>query len=178
MTRGLPDGVRRCCIPGCQELLPRTHTLPVCRPCGIKIAVVHIYDAEQYAAVKSEQRARDQAHQQRRDQAYADQSVVYYVRLGNGRIKIGYTTNLSARLSSLRLHEHDVLATEPGGRELEAQRHHQFRSERMGRRHEDFDLTARLTEHINDVRAQHGQPTITGYIYVPRGEQTHPTEVL
>ena len=178
MTRGLPDGVRRCCIPDCTTLLPRTHTMPVCRPCGIKIAVVHIHDAEQYAAVKAVQRARDEAHQKRRDEAYAEQSVVYYVRLGSGRIKIGYTTNLRARLIQLRLHEHDVLATEPGGRQVEAARHNQFRSERMGRRHEDFDDTPRLATHIADIRAQHGPPTLTGYIYVPRVDQTDPTDVL
>lgn len=51
--------------------------------------------------------------------------VVYYVRFGD-RIKIGWTNNLSSRLEDLPYDE--VLATEPGGLEVERARHKQFRA--------------------------------------------------
>ena len=50
-------------------------------------------------------------------------SVVYYIRFGD-RIKIGTTVNIRSRLDDL---PHDrLLATEPGGHDLESQRHAQF----------------------------------------------------
>ena len=63
--------------------------------------------------------------------------VVYYMRVGN-RVKIGYTRNLLARIEALCPEE--VLATEPGGRRIEAQRHRQFaglRTEREWFRYEE-----------------------------------------
>lgn len=51
--------------------------------------------------------------------------VVYYIRFGD-RIKIGTTANLHRRLQDLPYDE--LLATEPGGRELERVRHEQFRA--------------------------------------------------
>ncbi len=49
--------------------------------------------------------------------------TVYYLRLGN-RIKIGWTRNLSAKMKAIP-HE-QLLALEPGGLSVEAQRHQQF----------------------------------------------------
>lgn len=77
-------------------------------------------------------------------------SVVYYVRTGR-YVKIGYTSNLKARLVNLRLDATEVLATESGGRTLEAQRHAQFADERIGKR-EDFVLSFRLQEHIRELQ--------------------------
>lgn len=51
--------------------------------------------------------------------------VVYYMLLGS-RIKIGTTTNVKSRLSAVNAEE--LLATEPGDRTLEAQRHREFAS--------------------------------------------------
>lgn len=76
-------------------------------------------------------------------------SVVYYVRTGR-YIKIGYTADLRQRLYSLRLDPTAVLATEPGGRQLEAQRHEQFAEDRIGRR-EDFAPSLALLEHIREL---------------------------
>lgn len=56
---------------------------------------------------------------------------VYYVRCGR-LIKIGMTTNLANRFSSIRPNE--VLAIEPGGLELEAEMHKQFAELRAERR--------------------------------------------
>lgn len=85
-----------------------------------------------------------------RRQEVAERSVVYYVRTGR-YVKIGYTADLRSRLSTLRLDRTAVLATEPGGRALEAQRHTEFADERIGRR-EDFALSLRLQEHIRELQ--------------------------
>lgn len=53
----------------------------------------------------------------------ARESVVYYIRFAD-RIKIGTTTDLIGRLESLPCDE--LLATEPGGAEVEKGRHMQF----------------------------------------------------
>lgn len=46
----------------------------------------------------------------------------------------------------------EVLATEPGGRALEAQRHAEFTEERIDPRREDFALSLRLQEHIRELQ--------------------------
>jgi len=97
-----------------------------------------------------------------REAAYRAQSVVYYVRL-NDRIKIGYTVNLKARLIGLRVSQDHVLATEPGGRKLEAIRHRQFAHLRYGR-WEEFEPVDELMEHIAAIRVRYGAPDITSYI--------------
>ena len=83
-------------------------------------------------------------------------SVVYYVRIGDS-IKIGYTVNLKSRMSALRVRQSDVLATEPGGKALEAQRHRKFAAIRKGKR-EDFEPTFALIQHIDAVRERYGDP--------------------
>lgn len=90
------------------------------------------------------------------------QSQVYYVRLGD-HIKIGYTVNMTQRMNALRADLSQVLATEPGGRELEAERHQQFAAERVSRR-EDFNPSRRLLAHIEEIRAEHGEPLITTWV--------------
>lgn len=100
-----------------------------------------------------------------RKQALADQSQVYYVRIGD-HVKIGYTTNVRQRMNQLRVDVADVLATEPGGVELEKARHEQFDAERVGRR-EEFNPSRRLLAHIDAIKAQHGEPNITYYPKLP-----------
>lgn len=86
----------------------------------------------------------------------AERSVVYYVRIGDA-IKIGFTSDLTARMSQIRVDRANVLAAEPGGRELEAKRHEQFSEIRIGQR-EDFKPTLALIRHIEAVREFHGDP--------------------
>ena len=161
-----PDfGVRECCIPDCAHLVPRTSPLPVCHSCGIKIAVVHWGDASLALGVQREiQEKRDQARASR-EAAYADQSLVYYVRIGE-HIKIGYSTNLKQRISQLRLQPAALLATEPGGREREKERHRQFSADRIVSNREDFTLSPRLLAHIDALLAEYGRPKITGFVAV------------
>lgn len=84
--------------------------------------------------------------------------VVYYLRLGNGDIKIGYTSNLPERMRALRARPGDLLAVEPGAREKEKERHQQFASLRRESWWEDFEPAPELLRHIEAVRAEHGDP--------------------
>lgn len=77
----------------------------------------------------------------------ADRSVVYYMRIGN-RVKIGVTTNLRKRLDSINPEE--LLAVEPGGYDLEKQRHGEYAHLRT--HGEWFKLEAPLTWHIANLR--------------------------
>lgn len=161
-----PDhGVRECCIPDCGRLVPVHFALPVCHSCGVKIAAFHWGDPSLALGVQRERQEKQDQARARREAAYADQSLVYYVRIGEN-VKIGYSTNLKQRISQLRLQPTALLATEPGGRELEKERHRQFSAERIVSNREDFMLTNRLREHIESVRAEHGPPKITKFVAV------------
>lgn len=80
--------------------------------------------------------------------------VVYYIRFSD-RIKIGYSANPEKRIAAL---PHDeVLAMEPGGRELEAARHGQFAEARIGRG-EWFHMAPALVAHIRQLQADDADP--------------------
>lgn len=87
------------------------------------------------------------------------QSVVYYAKIGQ-YVKIGTTINMKRRMAGLAMDA--VLATEPGGVELESQRHREFAEFRAIRR-EYFWPQPRLLDHIEAVRRDHGDPVITTY---------------
>lgn len=101
-------------------------------------------------------------------QGRAAQSVVYYARIGD-YIKIGFTENLQERLAGLRIDKEDIMATEPGGRAKERERHLQFADIRRGKR-ENFEKTPELLTHIAKVRRENGPPRITRGVYLPPPE--------
>jgi hypothetical protein len=74
--------------------------------------------------------------------------VVYYIRFG-GRIKIGTSANPRQRLAAL-VHD-ELLAFEPGGRDVEQRRHRQFGAHRLDRT-EWFTADDVLLEHIGVLR--------------------------
>lgn len=77
--------------------------------------------------------------------------VVYYLIHGN-RIKIGTSRTWRTRV---RIHPHDrVLAIEPGGMQVERQRHQQFAALRVGMS-EWFNEGDQLWDHILDVNDAH-----------------------
>lgn len=94
-----------------------------------------------------------------RRKLYQTQSVVYYVRIGD-TIKIGVTTNMKARMPQVMPDE--ILATEPGGPDLERRRHIEFSHLKV--RGERFTSGADLLAHVAEVRRQHGAPQMTGYL--------------
>ena len=80
---------------------------------------------------------------------------VYYMRI-NGRIKIGYTTNLRQRSRNYPPGT-ELLAVEPGDRDLEVRRHAQFsRSLAQGR--EWFAESEDLVQHISALAEQYATP--------------------
>lgn len=70
--------------------------------------------------------------------------------------------NLANRCGQFRVDRTAVLAAEPGSYALERERHMQFVNERLSRR-EDFEPSERLLEHIADIRARYGAPTMIGW---------------
>lgn len=82
-----------------------------------------------------------------------DGAVVYYVRHGD-HVKIGRTTDLQSRLRSLYLDPDALLATEPGGQQLETQRHAQFADERVYANRELFNPSRRLLAHISALQPE------------------------
>lgn len=118
-------------------------------------------EAEKHLAEMESRRERVRMADEARDRVAEAQSQVYYVRIYDV-IKIGYTTNMHARMSQLRVPIDAVLATEPGGRAVERRRHLQFESDRHGRL-ENFTPSQALLDHIVNVRAEHGDPTITSW---------------
>lgn len=72
--------------------------------------------------------------------------VVYFIANG-GRVKIGYTTNLRSRLSSLTLRADNVLLTLVGGPDLERALHARFTGHRQGNS-EWFDLAPEVFRYV------------------------------
>lgn len=74
-------------------------------------------------------------------------SVVYYARTGD-LVKIGYTTNLTHRMSAIGPDE--LLVTEPGGPKREHERHQQFIE--LWARGEWFRYEGALRTHVAELR--------------------------
>lgn len=107
-----------------------------------------------YLAPSPEARAAAAVRQEARADLQQEASQVYYIEMPSGRIKIGYTTNMTLRLTNLRVPSTAILATEPGGPDLERQRHKEFAKFRHGRWEFEPDIT--LLAHAQRVRNQHG----------------------
>lgn len=88
--------------------------------------------------------------------------LVYYMRI-NGRIKIGYTTDLTKR-SRAYPPDSELLAVEPGDPELERLRHTQF-SRYLERGREWYTDGELLLNHIDDLADQYRVPHELMYAY-------------
>lgn len=95
----------------------------------------------------------DLASGQTTRQATHGLEVVYYLRLPDGRIKIGTSTDVLARLNRHRKRWGNVtvLAIEFGGRNLERQRHLEF-AEYLAAGREIFTPGPRLAEHLKALQ--------------------------
>jgi hypothetical protein len=143
----MPEGTTgRCCWPDCGRLQHSGDSPPLCTAHLIKAAA---YMKDQMAGILPAAPDRGPARP-----LPMPNERVYYVQI-HDYVKIGTTRQLSGRMLNLRIEPHQILAVEPGGRELEKQRHEQFADERRGRR-EDFEMSDRLMEHIAQVRSMHG----------------------
>jgi hypothetical protein len=118
----------------------------------------HAYGEAQSQPVRTDESLRARAL------AVRAASTVYYVRCGH-LIKIGTTTDLGRRFKAVRPNE--LLAVEPGGQEVETQRHRQFAGLRASG--EYFHPGRALQEHIIQLRTSCGIPPRTGSV-VPDGQ--------
>lgn len=100
-------------------------------------------------------------------------SVVYFLANG-GRVKIGYSTNLRSRLSSLALRSDSLLLALQGGPELERALHAHFTEYRNGTT-EWFELAPEIFRYIAAPHpATDTVPTPTDNV-VPKGYDAHAT---
>jgi hypothetical protein len=159
-----PNGMGRCGLPAL-----KTAPISICRKHLLELLDFYRDDLAPTTVnnvksrITSDEADHDWAErQEQRRLQMAEQSVVYYARIGDV-IKIGYTSNLRQRLGALRIYDEDLLATEPGGRERETERHAQFMGERIDPRREDFRPSKQLTSHIAQLVAIFGPPVITTY---------------
>lgn len=128
---------------------------------GMKGAGVELDETAIAIAVKLGRKKHEESQspgwQQRRSRPER-KSIVYYIRRAD-LIKIGTTTDPHGRFSDLRPDE--ILAFEPGGPQVEAQRHRQFSWCRVGKRSEYFRQTPGLLGHIANLVTEHGVPDPT-----------------
>lgn len=108
------------------------------------------------APVQAGRHPAQQLAQQARRQLQTDEngSVVYYARKGD-LIKIGYTRDFIQRMRTLKVDE--VLATEPGGQELEFKRLKQFYWD-VAIEREWLHPSPTLMAHIAEVVDRYGIP--------------------
>jgi hypothetical protein len=103
----------------------------------------HVADPEVIARCVIEGR-----HLAARERQRESKGTVYYLRIGQF-VKIGTALNLASRLFSYPP-DAELLATEPGGRALEAVRHEQFGHLRAARR-EWYRPDPQLLEHCDTL---------------------------
>lgn len=145
----MSDITGRCCWPACGRLQHEEDSPPLCTAHLIKAAAYMRDHAVLAGAMFGPQPDLPPGRP-----LPAPNERVYYVHI-HDYVKIGTTRALRNRMLNMRVEPHQILAVEPGGRELEKQRHQQFAEERHGQR-EDFDMSDRLMQHIAETRALHG----------------------
>lgn len=148
-----------CVVPSCDRWASLDiRLLPLCYDHGYEISKSYRLRLEHDLRLEAKQRGEETAQRVERFAAKAGNrtgGVVYYAQIGD-YIKIGYSTRLRNRMSTLRVDR--LLACEPAEPELERQRHQQFSAERIDLRRENFRPSERLHAHIDAVLAGHGLP--------------------
>ena len=130
-------------------------TLPLCYDHGLEVARVYEDAILDLRRERLGEEAMHATEVRERVRGNREPSLVYYARIGD-YIKIGYSTRLRRRLATLRVDE--LLAVEPGGPDLERERHHQFDAERIDLRRENFRPSPALADHIEHLRDAHPLP--------------------
>ena len=146
-----------CAVADCRKILPWNAKAPVCRKHGEEIGKIY---PPRIPPPDGDWMNRWIERRSRRPAAAgtpSDRHVVYYVRIGE-YVKIGTTGNLPQRLRQLRVSPDDLLAVEPGSVGVERARHHQFRSDRLHVRRENFHPSVALMEHIARLGGRESVP--------------------
>lgn len=156
-------GIPRCAFDYCYD---RPHpTFPLCAEHMLEVAeYVQAIDGDaaliRAAATRSDRdRVRAEADRIRRVEltmSRGDQpGWIYYV-LTDGKVKIGYSADVTRRLAAYPPGS-DVLAVHPGTLALERQMHHQFAAFRVAGR-EWFSPAPEILAHCEQVVAEYGDP--------------------
>jgi hypothetical protein len=138
---------------------------PVPSDSPLNVCIVHLQQAYLYIRdILADQRGEgvtvDGRHMDTNPVRHPSASVVYYLRFRD-MIKIGTTRDLWQRIGSI---PHDrLLAIEPGGYELEAVRHEEFKAFRAARNREWFTDCSEICRHVNALRRTYGDPVEKRY---------------
>lgn len=191
LNKATPD-VTRCAWPRCRQPLefrliagqePTIDRYGVlCRVHAADVAIAVIQHEADLNRVKeffdhqtTEQAVRRAAWQAEEERYEAEKSAlrqdregfVYYLRVGE-RIKVGYSVDVKRRMRAYPPGS-QLLAVEPGDRELETQRHRQFAGSRTDGR-EWFRPTPDLLELVAEIVQTYGEPRRFAHHY-RRNEQ-------
>jgi hypothetical protein len=145
-----------CVVSGCpRKASPTIHIVPMCSAHGWEIAQGYRAEVLQLAQREAAETEARRTEKRERNAGNREGALVYYVQIGD-YIKIGFSTRLRKRYSTLRADR--LLAIEPGGPELERQRHREFSDERIDLKRENFRPSERLTAHVAALHARYGLP--------------------
>lgn len=153
-------GEPKCSIEGCaSKAVPELSDFPICSYHFRKIIKkfrAKVEDRERGEIAEAKARHARNAERDKQRQAWLrDREQVYYVRTTQNTIKIGFTAHMLLRMQQYRLPLTHLLATEPGGRDVEKMRHQQFGEYRYGPLREDFRDSPELMAHIQLMRETH-----------------------
>jgi hypothetical protein len=188
----LTPGVERCAWPGCRAHMSFLSPVDgeriqdrygvLCKTHAADIAIAVIQDQRDSHAVMqffeqqtTERAVRAEAWRAEEERYEAEKAAlrqdregfVYYLRVGE-RMKIGYSADVKQRMRAYPPGS-QLLAVEPGDRDLERQRHQQFAGSRTDGR-EWFRPTADILELIEEIVEAHGEPKRFAHHY-RRNEQ-------
>lgn len=154
----------QCIWPKCTEPRYRHFDSKMCHEHTKGVSNIYVgYHAETLAAA---QRRLDESRDKReresakraaaaKEAARSQAGTVYFLRVGS-YIKIGWTSDLTGRMRSYPP-DSILLATQPGLRADETKLHKRFAIHRSHGR-EWYPLVPQILEHIDRVKAQHGEP--------------------
>lgn len=160
-VRDYPEYAIRC--PTCHQLSIwrlRRREVFFCTNEGCRRVAAGEVNVEVLDAMRAENQAEREASERLRQRKLAalavdSAGVVYYMTFGD-RVKIGTSTNLPQRAKVI---PHDaVIAVEPGGYSVEAQRHRQFAQHLIPGQREWFHAAPELLWHAEGLREKHGSP--------------------
>lgn len=131
------------------------------------------HEANSSYDISGEVRRRDKSYRNEVKQQAADTfrgekpGFVYYLRVGE-RVKIGYSVDVKRRMRSYPPGS-QLLAVEPGDRDLETQRHRQFAGSLLDGR-EWFRPTPDIDELVTEIVATYGEPKQFAHHYRSKRE--------
>lgn len=144
---------RRCTIEH-RSGYPCNRDVPAGSP--ITACLDHLSEAQRYMDEQANRVRSGEAHRMARSVPTPEKpTFVYYFKFGD-RIKIGFSKDLKNRVTGVPCEE--VLAVEPGSRDLEQMRHKQFDADRIYRNREWFRPSDALLSHIQMLVEHFGPP--------------------